>query len=627
MRRPMSSGIAIAALLLPALAGSRPAMAETAATPIDHVIVVIGENRTFDHLFATYVPKKGETVDNLLSRRIVNKDGRPGPNFGAARQYRAEDRTTYQLAPGGKTPYDHLPPMMTEDAAPTPSDTEGPPLKSLVLVGKSSPGLPKDAYRLVTTGATGLPKRSVDTRIRNAAAPANGPVPLTPSLPYDAYAGGPVHRFYQMWQQMDCAVHQATPDNPSGCLADLYPWVETTISGGSDGKPQPPGFDEQSTGEGSNSMGFYNVARGDAPYFKKLADEYSLSDNFHQAVLGGTGVNHIALGTADAIFYTDGKGNPATPPADQIENPDPQPGTNNYYAQDGYDGGSYSACADHGQPGVGAVLDYLAALPSHPDPRCEPGHFYLLNNYEPGYVGDGSVNTAKPQTVPPSTLRTIGDALSEKSISWRYYGENWNDYVADPKNPLYCTICNPFQYTASVMTDAAARKDHLKDIPDLYEDIARGTLPAVSYVKPNGLNDGHPASSKLDIFEAFSRKLIEAVRHNPALWRHTAIMITFDEGGGYYDAGYVQPVDFFGDGPRIPLIVVSPYSTGGHVVHTYYDHVSVVKFIERNWGLAPLTKRSRDNLPNPASGTTSPYVPANSPAIGDLMEMFHFPRS
>ena len=85
----------------------------------------------------------------------------------------------------------------------------------------------------------------------------------------------------------------------------------------------------------------------------------------------------------------------------------------------------------------------------------------------------------------------------------------------------------------------------------------------------------------------------------PTLWKDTAIFITFDEGGGYYDSGYVQPLDFFGDGTRIPLIVVSPYATAGHISHDYADHVSILKFIERNWGLAPVTNRSRDNFPNP----------------------------
>ena len=72
------------------------------------------------------------------------------------------------------------------------------------------------------------------------------------------------------------------------------------------------------------------------------------------------------------------------------------------------------------------------------------------------------------------------------------------------------------------------------------------------------------------------------------------------------------------------MVVVSPFSRGGRVVHTYQDHASVVKFIERNWGLKPLTHRSRDNLPNPKTNVDNPYVPTNMPAIGDLFDMFRF---
>jgi phospholipase C len=112
---------------------------------------------------------------------------------------------------------------------------------------------------------------------------------------------------------------------------------------------------------------------------------------------------------------------------------------------------------------------------------------------------------------------------------------------------------------------------------------------------------------------------------NPQVWSDTVIMVTFDEGGGYYDSGYVQPIDFFGDGTRIPLLVVSQFSQGGHVVHTYYDHVSFDKFVEANWGLdETISSRSRDNLPNPVAQSDNPYVPVNSPAIGNLMDMFNF---
>lgn len=174
------------------------------------------------------------------------------------------------------------------------------------------------------------------------------------------------------------------------------------------------------------------------------------------------------------------------------------------------------------------------------------------------------------------------------------------------------------------MTSADQRAAHLADVTDLQADIAAGTLPAVSIVKPDGLLDGHPASSKLNLFEAFTRKIIEGVQSNPDLWAHTAILITFDEGGGYWDSGYIQPVDFFGDGTRIPAIMVSPYSAGGRVSHTYGDHVSFLKFIEKNWHLRPVSDNGRDNLPNPISHSSNPYVPINSPAIGDLMDMFSF---
>jgi len=137
------------------------------------------------------------------------------------------------------------------------------------------------------------------------------------------------------------------------------------------------------------------------------------------------------------------------------------------------------------------------------------------------------------------------------------------------------------------------------------------------------VNDGHPTSSKWDIYEAFVKKLLTELRKNPDLWKTTAVFITDDEGGGYWDSGYIQPLDFFGDGPRIPLIVVSPFSTGGHVKHVYGDHVSILKFIEKNWGLPTISARSRDNLPNPQQEDAS-YVPTNGPSIDDLMDMFDF---
>jgi phospholipase C len=449
--------------------------------------------------------------------------------------------------------------------------------------------------------------------------------------------------------------------------------VETTVGAGGNGAAVPANFSiewspsSMTTGEGSTSMGFYNVQNGDVPYFKSLADNYAMSDNYHQAVNGGTGANHIMLGHGDVIWFSDGKGNSAAPPhnvvvaagtpnagtVDEIENPNPAPGSNNWYTEDGYGGGSYGSasfgggsytnCSDMTQPGVAQIVNYLQSL-SHPImPNCDPGHYYLLNNYNPGYFGDGSnaYTDTNPNntvfTIPPSALRSIGDVLLAANVSWKYYGDQWNNYLTDPyqlnysavggTTDEYCNICNPFQYDTSIMTNAAVRTAHIQDTTNLYSDIQYGTLPAVSFVKPSGLVDGHPSSSKLNLFEGFTKKIVDAVQANPSLWADTAILITFDEGGGYYDSGYVQPLDFFGDGTRIPMIVVSPYTKPGKIAHDYADHVSVLKFIERNWNVGPVTSRSRDNLPNPIVSPANPYVPDNTPAISDLFELFDFNRT
>src|SRR5262249_8761955 len=134
---------------------------------------------------------------------------------------------------------------------------------------------------------------------------------------------------------------------------------------------------------------------------------------------------------------------------------------------------------------------------------------------------------------------------------------------------------------------------------------------------------GHPADSTLSSYEDFISNVANAVRANKTLSKDTAIVATFDEGGGYYDSGYIQPLDFFGDGTRTVVVAISAYAKDGYVDHTYYDHGSILKFIEANWGVSPLSSRGRDNLPNPVQAASS-YAPTNSPAIGDLMGMFDF---
>jgi phospholipase C len=674
-------------------------------SPIKHVIVIIGENRSYDHVFATYVPKSGQTTMNLLSEGIVKADGTPGPNFEKAHQRAAVDLGEKK----GGDPFLISPPKLDFGGDVLPAPLVGGakdsyiPNDSISLAEASENGLPSDYYQFLVSGGTGLTSDTPDTRITNVNDLPAGPFQLTNKklFDYNAYAASPVHRFYQMWQQLDCSREHITEENGSGCNAKLFSWVEVTVGAGTNGLAQPANFDinylpgAKTTGEGSTALGFYNVQQGDVPYFKSLADTYAMSDNFHQSVQGGTGANHIMFGHGDAIWFSDGNGHAKEPPhnvtvdpgtpnagkVDEVENPNPAAGTNNWYSEDGYGGGSfgspsfgggsYSNCADPTQNGVSAVVKYLQSLPRPVDPHCEVGHYYLLNNYDPGYFGQGenAFTDESPDntvfTIPPSSTPSIGDTLLKHDISWKYYGDQWNDYagVGNPNQPLcnppalvkncyipedkyqinygaagsanplgqtitnadeYCNICNPFQYDTSIMANAKIREAHIQDTLNLYADIANGTLPAVSIVKPSGFVDGHPSSSKLNLFEGFVEKIVEAVQANKTLWQDTAIFITEDEGGGYYDSGYVQPLDFFGDGTRIIFLAVSPYTKGGKVAHNYADHVSILKFIERNWSLPPVSHRSRDNFPNPITEGKNVYVPVNGPAISDLFELFDF---
>jgi phospholipase C len=420
-------------------------------SPIKHVIVIIGENRSFDHVFGTYKPKDGQRIDNILAKKIVKEDGSPGENFALAIQKSAVDSppSTFALSPPEQTPYAVLPPV-TAGGAKT-------PYVSTLAQAKTdeSLALPADYVPKLLTGATGLTSGTPDTRLaQNPLTVPPGPFQLSPGITEDDYAASPVHRFYQMWQQLDCSVDHSTEWNPSGCVSDLFPWVEVTVGAGAGGAPPPDPVTPYTTREGAASMGFYNIAKGDVPYFKSLADTYAISDNFHQSIQGGTMANHITLGTGDSDWYSDGKGNAIAPPAGDIEDPDPQSGTNNWYTQDGYSAGSYSNCADDTQPGVVEVNAYLKQLGVKPN--CEKDHYYILNNYNPAYFGDGSLDTVDPGTMSPSTTPTIGNLLSAHDISWRFYGEDYNAYVADPEGyepgNEYCNICNPFQYNQAIMT-------------------------------------------------------------------------------------------------------------------------------------------------------------------------------
>jgi phospholipase C len=502
-------------------------------TPIKHLIVIVGENHSFDNVFATYTPPAGQSVLNLLSEGIVTAAGGQGPNYGLAVQQEASATEAYSPTPTLTGPYTTLP----------------------------QPN---------TTYANNVTHWVADSRFPTNL--ANGPYQITNYIPYTTsdYIGDPVHRFFQMYQQMN------------GGALNLFTWAAVTADNGPQMSPAPS---PENTFQGALAMGYYNMAAGDAPHIQSMAQNYAISDNYHQAVIGGSGPAIFWLTRGDVQFYTDTNGLPAVPPSYEIEDPNPQSGTNNFYTQDGQGsggtgGGSYVNCSDLTQPGVAPIMNYLNSL-SHPlfnGGNCAPNTYYLVNNTPSGGA-------------PPANVKTLASLLSANGISWKYYGTEFGTGV---------------------------------DASTILSDIANDALPAVSFVGPQAPDSGHPAFSSLPAFETFATNLANAVISDTSLFASTAIVVTEDEDGGYYDTGYIQPIDFFGDGPRIPLIAISPYAKEGFVDHTYYDHSSIHKFIEKNWKLPTLTSRTRDQLPNPIPSGGNPYVPSNAPAVGDLMNLFDF---
>jgi phospholipase C len=465
-------------------------------TPIKHLIVLIGENRSFDHAFATYQPKHGQSVGNLLSKGIINADGSPGPEAAQATQNQVNPPLTkYFISSTNKTAYSPLPTpelngapnmqMPLGDTAPFDNTVSEAQLEQL------EPSIETSELGLLRTGATGAAAtHGLDDRVLNATDLPNTVFQLTgPSLPYDSYTGDIVHRFFHMWQQSDCNIANATPTNPSGCLNDLYPFVGLARDD-----------------SGGNSMGFYSMQNGDAPLLKKLADEYTMSDNFHQSVMGGTAANHMALGTGDAIFWTTFNSK-TQPPASAVANPDPISPTSDKYKADK----AWGQCFDTTQDSVKPITDYLITLPYKTGPtKCESGHFYMLNNLSPGFLPNGTIDAANITTgskVPPSGLRTIGDELNDNNISWAYYGGGYDAAVrvangsTDPVDKAiannYCDICNFESYASSIMGDSTQRAAHIKDAIDFFDDLNTGTLPAVSFVKPDSFVDGIPPAPSL----------------------------------------------------------------------------------------------------------------------------------
>jgi acid phosphatase len=217
--------------------------------------------------------------------------------------------------------------------------------------------------------------------------------------------------------------------------------------------------------------------------------------------------------------------------------------------------------------------------------------------------GDWAVNTIQPtnppfaagtppcKQLPNLTYPNIGDEMTAAGISWAWYAGGWNAAVKGNPDPLFQYHHQPFNYFANYAPGMPGRA-HLQDEKDFMKAAEAGTLPTVSFVKPIGENNEHPGYAAVQRGEQHALKLIDAVRNGPN-WSDSAIILTYDENGGFWDHVPPPGVDRWGPGSRVPTLVISQWAKKHYIDGTQYDTTSILATIEHRWNLAPLTSRDR----------------------------------
>jgi acid phosphatase len=221
----------------------------------------------------------------------------------------------------------------------------------------------------------------------------------------------------------------------------------------------------------------------------------------------------------------------------------------------------------------------------------------------PARDGDPRGTDPKQHTLPPQTLKNIGDTLTARGVTWAWYSGAWNAALADgmqppdaPRKviatsangaPYFVTHHQPFNYFARFAPGTKDREEHLKDYTDLVASIERGTLPQVVFYKPQGTLNEHPGYADVLSGDIHIAELIAKLKASP-LWPTTAIIVTYDENGGFWDHVAPPAGERWGPGSRIPTLIVSPLAKRGVVDHTHYDTTSILKFITRRFALEPL---------------------------------------
>ena len=197
---------------------------------------------------------------------------------------------------------------------------------------------------------------------------------------------------------------------------------------------------------------------------------------------------------------------------------------------------------------------------------------------------------ALPRRGYPATT-TIFDRLEGAGLPWKFYVKGY-----DPTNTIDSPgVGDRASQLLQVPLLAMPRiihtpqlAAHVVDMEEFYRDAQAGRLPAVSYLAPGGMSEHPPSAPRGG--QTFVRTVVNELMRSPD-WESTAFVLTYDSWGGWYDHVKPPTVDRYGYGFRVPTLLVSPYARRGKIVHETLDYTSILRFIEDNWRLAPLSKR------------------------------------
>jgi hypothetical protein len=179
-------------------------------------------------------------------------------------------------------------------------------------------------------------------------------------------------------------------------------------------------------------------------------------------------------------------------------------------------------------------------------------------------------------------------------------------------------IWNPLPWFDTVKQDG--QLSNITGVSHYYEDARAGTLPAVTWITPSGANSEHP-TSLVSAGQAWTTSLINAAMQGPD-WKTTAIFLSWDDWGGFYDHVVPPIVDQNGYGLRVPGIVISPYARKGFIDHQVLSHDAYVKFIEDDFLGGRRLDPKTDGRADPR-----PTVRENAPQLGNLANDFDFTQT